>query len=273
MLSQPRRVSWSLKPKPPRRGYLDRCVNGWAAACDKDRQNAEGSAIARQLSNQHPSDSEKNPLSGLVRNFGRSRALFPASMKNQALQYYMHDGPTAFRFELAGNLKHEDARRLDQAWRTASSIIGDRRLIVDMTFVTGVDEHGRALITRWHREGAQLIANSKASRALAESILGKPLPEPPTNVGDATVSDRTWLPFRGSFLVRAVTVVLLATIVFPVEAKAATLSPKPSPQQNWEAVGGKSAEVAKSAGVPASAEQVRGVSAPSNKIDSIDCEV
>jgi hypothetical protein len=178
----------------------------------------------------------------------------PVSMKNQALQYYMHDGPTAFRFELAGNLSHEDARRLDQAWRTASSVIGDRKLIVDMTFVTGVDAQGRALITRWHREGARLIANSKASRALAESILGKPLIEAPTNEGDATVSDRTWLPFRGSFLARAATLVWLSTIMFPVEANAAASSPRLSSQQTQEAVGGRFAEVAKSARVPASAE-------------------
>jgi hypothetical protein len=187
-------------------------------------------------------------------------------MKNQALQYYMHDGPTAFRFELAGSLNHEDARRLDQAWRTASSVIGHRRLIVDMTFVTGVDAQGRALITRWHRGGAQLIANSKASRALAESILGKPLPEPPANVGGAILSDRTWLPFPGSFLVRAVTLVWLSTIMFPVEAHAAASAPRPSPRQTREAVGGRFAEVARSASVTASAEQVSGVSVvPSNK--------
>src|ERR1700676_3176695 len=112
-------------------------------------------------------------------------------MKNMALQYYMHDGPTAFRFELAGNLNDDGARRLDRDWRTVSPEIGDRRLIVDMTFVTGVDEQGRGLINRWHREGARLIANSKASRALAESILGEPLPK-----SSAATPDRTWLPFR-----------------------------------------------------------------------------
>ena len=117
-------------------------------------------------------------------------------MKNQVLQYYMHDGPTAFRFELAGNLNQEGARRLDQDWRTASSAIGDRRLIVDMTFVTNVDESGRALLVRWHRDGARLIANSKTSRALAEAILGEPLPKASPNGGETTVSDRTWLPFR-----------------------------------------------------------------------------
>jgi hypothetical protein len=117
------------------------------------------------------------------------------AMKNMALQYYMHDGPTAFRIELAGNLNDDGARRLDQDWRTASSAIGGRRLIVDMTFVTGVDEQGQALINRWHREGARFVASSKASRALAESILGEPLPK-----SSAATPDRTWLPFRTRLL-------------------------------------------------------------------------
>jgi hypothetical protein len=118
-------------------------------------------------------------------------------MKNQGLQYYMHYGPTAFRFELAGNLDYESAYRLDQDWRTASSAIGDRRLVVDMTFVTGADQQGRALIIRWHREGARLVANSKPSRALAESILGEP---PPESVSVSYAGgDRTWLPFHTSY--------------------------------------------------------------------------
>jgi ABC-type transporter Mla MlaB component len=145
-------------------------------------------------------------------------------MKNQTLQYYMHDGPTAFQFELAGELNHEGAHRLDQDWRTASSVIGDRSLIVDMTFVTSVDERGRALLARWHRAGARLIASSKASRALAESIVGGPLSEPSEKMRAAGASTRTWLPFLSSFRAPAVSLlVLLAALVFPVEAAAATL--------------------------------------------------
>src|SRR5580693_3267770 len=75
-------------------------------------------------------------------------------MKNQTLKYYMHDGPSAFRFELAGDLNDEGAARLDQDWRTAS-VVGSRALIVDMTFVTNVDERGRALLGRWYAQGAQ----------------------------------------------------------------------------------------------------------------------
>src|SRR5579862_5768938 len=98
-------------------------------------------------------------------------------MKSQTLRYYMHDGPSAFRFELAGELNNEGARELDQAWRTASSLIGDRALVVDMTFVTSAEKDGRSLLARWHAEGARLIARSKVSRELAEAIVGDPLPE------------------------------------------------------------------------------------------------
>jgi hypothetical protein len=147
-------------------------------------------------------------------------------MKNQTLQYYMHDGPRAFRFELAGNLNREGAYQLDQAWRTASSVIGDRRLLVDLTYLTGADEQGRRLINRWHREGARLIAATKASRTLAESILGEPLPEPSAIAGATSASDGTWFPFQASFLARAVVLLFLAAIAFPVSASAAALKPE-----------------------------------------------
>jgi hypothetical protein len=128
------------------------------------------------------------------------------AMKNRALRYYMHDGPMAFRFELAGTLDYDGALRLDQDWRTASSAIGDRKLIVDMTFVTNLAEEGETLLRRWHQEGARLIANSTTSRVLAESVLGSPLP---ASASDTTVSNRTWLPFHASFLVSAVILFVL----------------------------------------------------------------
>jgi hypothetical protein len=131
----------------------------------------------------------------------------------------MHDGPTAFRLELAGNLNHEATQRLDQDWRTASSTIGDRRLVVDLTLVTGADEQGRDLLTRWTTEGAQLIATSAASRALAESIVGGPLLEPPV----AATTDRAWLRFRASILGRTAALPWLVMLALPVEMSAATL--------------------------------------------------
>jgi ABC-type transporter Mla MlaB component len=117
-------------------------------------------------------------------------------MKTRALQYYMHDGPSAFRFELSGELDRQGASRLDQDWRTASSTLGDRRLVVDMTFLTSVDEAGRALLVGWHRGGAHIVANGENARALAASILGEPLRELPADTHAAAASNRTWIAFH-----------------------------------------------------------------------------
>jgi ABC-type transporter Mla MlaB component len=111
-------------------------------------------------------------------------------MRREALQYYMHDGPSAFRFELAGDLDNEGARELHQAWRTASTTIGGHELIVDMTFVTKVDEEGRSLLAGWFANGARIVAKSEVSRGLAETIIGRPLPDAAPPQGRWT-----WLPF------------------------------------------------------------------------------
>jgi hypothetical protein len=117
-------------------------------------------------------------------------------MIKQALQYFMHYGPAALRFELAGDLNDEVANQLDHDWRAASAVIGGRTLIVDLTFVTGAEAEGRSLLARWYAAGAQLIAQSNVSRKLAEAIIGKPLP---VFVSDGSAAgDGTWLAFRTS---------------------------------------------------------------------------
>jgi hypothetical protein len=90
------------------------------------------------------------------------------------ISYYIHTGPAAFRFELAGDLDADDAARLEREWRGASLIIGNRVLVVDMSFVTGIDEAARSLFRRWYDLGAEFAAGSKASRELVESITERP---------------------------------------------------------------------------------------------------
>lgn len=111
----------------------------------------------------------------------------------QPLRYYMHDGPAAFRFELAGILSDAAAGELEQAWQTAASVIGDRQLIVDISFLRGAGERGSALLLGWYRAGARLIANSSPSQVLAAEILGGP---PPASSRNASAhSEMTWFPF------------------------------------------------------------------------------
>jgi hypothetical protein len=145
-------------------------------------------------------------------------------MRAQALQFYMHDEPAAIRFELAGDLNDDGARRVEQACLTACSVIDARALIVDITFVTSATQHGRGLLARWHDSGVRLIANSCTSRSLAQSVLGSPLPEPAKS--SAAVSRRTWLPIHATLPVRSFISLLIAVAFFPMHVNAATLKPQ-----------------------------------------------
>jgi hypothetical protein len=135
-----------------------------------------------------------------------------------ALNFYMHDGPKTFRFELAGNLAGAEVRKLDQAWRTAASTIGDKILAVDLTFLTSADEKGRDLVARWWRAGAHFVANSPVSRNLVESITGMPYLAADPAVGPT---------FNPSFLSSSLRAALFAgvlavTLLFPSTASAAS---------------------------------------------------
>jgi hypothetical protein len=90
------------------------------------------------------------------------------------MNHYIHGGPAAFRFELAGDLNAGDAAELEQELRSASPTIGDRVLVFDLTFVTGIDEVARTLFRRWYDRGAEFAARSTQSRELVESITERP---------------------------------------------------------------------------------------------------
>ena len=94
-------------------------------------------------------------------------------------RYFMHEGPTAFRFELAGTLNAIDAARIEKDWRAASSLLRNRTLIIDMSFVTAMDEQVRKLFRSWHRLGAQFVASTVRSRELVESITQLPFTSEP----------------------------------------------------------------------------------------------
>jgi hypothetical protein len=132
------------------------------------------------------------------------------------LLFYMHDGPKTFRFELAGALSGSDAAKMDQAWRTASSTFDGKVLAVDITFLTEVDEKGRDVLLRWWRVGAHLVANSDASRKLAESITGLPYAAEDPAVGPTFEPRFTASAFRAAVAIAIFTVVLL----FPAKAWA-----------------------------------------------------
>ena len=94
-------------------------------------------------------------------------------VKRELLQYSIHDGSAAMRFELAGSLSGNGAQSVRYAWQTALSVIGDRPLVVDITRVSDADEDGHTLLLRWQQYGAKIIAESRESRALAAAVFNE----------------------------------------------------------------------------------------------------
>ncbi|MGA3185718.1 MAG: hypothetical protein ABSF22_01285 [Bryobacteraceae bacterium] len=136
--------------------------------------------------------------------------------------FYMHDGPATFRFELAGNLAGKDVAKLDQAWRTASSTLDGKTLVVDVTFLTAVDEPGRWLLERWSLAGAHFVANSASSRSLVESVTGQPY-EPADAIAGPTFDPHFT---AGSWRTVLAALVIGVTLLFPAKALAADLKPQ-----------------------------------------------
>jgi hypothetical protein len=140
-------------------------------------------------------------------------------MRNQGFDYYIHDGPAAFRLQLVGVIDRDGARRLEQVWHTAAPLIMGKSPIIDITFVTTVEHEARELLLRWREAGGQFVANSKASRTLAESIFGAQLSQ--------AEPKRSWLPVRRCFFKSAVSLpLLIAALLFTFPASAANLKPE-----------------------------------------------
>jgi hypothetical protein len=94
------------------------------------------------------------------------------------LEYYIHDEADALRFEIVGNLTGPAVGSVDQAWRTAHSVLDGRKVVVGLTAFADANQSGRDLLLSWHRSGARIIARSPESLRLAEDIVGAPVPMP-----------------------------------------------------------------------------------------------
>lgn len=89
--------------------------------------------------------------------------------------YYIHDGCSALRFELSGFLTAELAAEVEACWRTASSTLAGRVLVIDLNRLTGAGEPGRQVLRQWYQLGAQFLTTpSTHADALIESITGHP---------------------------------------------------------------------------------------------------
>jgi hypothetical protein len=134
--------------------------------------------------------------------------MYYSTGRSNDLCYYMHDGPDAFRFELTGRLSEDAARDLEQAWRTAASTIGKRRVIIDLSGLTGIGRDGHELLDRWAGEGAQLAVVNHRAAARLQPMIDRPV----------TVLTAAAVPTSGPVARAALWCAVFLTLVSPTNA-------------------------------------------------------
>jgi ABC-type transporter Mla MlaB component len=143
--------------------------------------------------------------------------------KRSGLVYYMHDASAEFRFRLAGDLSRETTQDLEQARQTASSVLGLRCLVVDLTGLISIDAAGRELLKDWQAIGAQMTVISTEEQARIQLMTGVPV----TVVGTKAGASK-WLPPQAAALLLAALLALLlaATAVAAHSTQSARKRPQ-----------------------------------------------
>ena len=77
------------------------------------------------------------------------------------------------RLFLEGKLSGRCVEELDKCWQTCSP--SEVALLVDLTNVSFVDEHGKELLSRMHNKGIKLFSKSVMTKCLIEEIENSPV--------------------------------------------------------------------------------------------------
>ena len=84
------------------------------------------------------------------------------------LKITTHRSDDSTRITLEGRLVGPWIAELERCWREAEQSATGRRLVVDLTGVTFVEQEGKALLTRIYQAGAELLATGCCMRSIVE---------------------------------------------------------------------------------------------------------
>ena len=87
------------------------------------------------------------------------------------LRITITDQKKRLAFQLEGRLAGPWVRELELCWRGAKETKGEGLVEVDLTAVVFIDEDGKALLGRMHREGAKLVATGCLNKCIVEGIM------------------------------------------------------------------------------------------------------
>lgn len=82
------------------------------------------------------------------------------------------EDPSATVLRLEGKLAGPWVKELEECWRSGAAPEGQRGLRIDLREVTFIDAAGKDLLTRLHRDGAELVAADCMTKAIIETITG-----------------------------------------------------------------------------------------------------
>ncbi len=80
---------------------------------------------------------------------------------------------SATRLFLEGKLTGRAVEELDKCWQTCPN--GEVAVLVDLTNVSFVDDHGKELLVRMHNRGIKLFSTSLMTKCLIEEIENAPV--------------------------------------------------------------------------------------------------
>jgi hypothetical protein len=171
------------------------------------------------------------------------------------LRYYLHDGSSALRFRISGELSGPGLADLEQCWRTAAPTLAGRDLIVELRDVTAVSAGGRALLDLWRGSGARFIAASEAQRSLVQSVMGFDFPLLAKGEKGAR---QAWAPLRLAALLVVAAALLLPSTVRAGDSPADVLARyTASLEQNTNPIGGGAVTLEIDASLPKLKKQGR----------------
>ena len=84
------------------------------------------------------------------------------------LKITTHMSDDSARIALEGRLVGPWIAELERCWKESEQSAGGRKLIVDLTGVTFVEQEGKALLSRMCQAGAEFIATGCCMRSIVE---------------------------------------------------------------------------------------------------------
>lgn len=100
-----------------------------------------------------------------------------ASMAEQTslkpFKYYIHDGIDECRLQIFGSFTEVHVLDISGCWATARTVLGNRKLVLDLRCLDSADEAGKMWIATLASEGAVILPQAPPPPQAKAAVFGK----------------------------------------------------------------------------------------------------